>query len=288
MTLVIRQAPGGLLRNRSAAAVFLCYHSIADDGPARTSVAVARFERQLDMLVRRGYRSGRLDELARLTAGDVPRAPLVFLTFDDGFADNASVVAPLLRERGWTGLVFLLPPAVDAGGPLAWPEVRARRSAHPQVMRSLDWSQVEAMAGDGMEFGSHTNSHPHLPALGDEELRQELLDSRRRIAGRLGSCDALAYPFGEWDPRVAAAAAAAGYRHAFTLPFGSQRSATALSVPRIAVDHRDDERRFAFKLSPRGRALLLSRGKPLGRRLRDSAAAPLRRREENNLPRNPT
>jgi peptidoglycan/xylan/chitin deacetylase (PgdA/CDA1 family) len=278
MTGFGRAGAGGLLRNRSAAALFLCYHSVADDGPRWTSVPVARFERQLEMLERSGYRSGGLDDLARITGGEAPRSRLVFLTFDDGFADNAEVVAPLLRERGWKALVFLLPPAVDAGAPLDWPEVRARRRDHPRVMRSLDWRQVESMARDGMEFGSHTNNHLHLPRLGDEELRQELLDSRRRIGERLGRCDALAYPFGDWDGRVLAAAAAAGYRHAFTLPFASQRSAHPLSIPRIAIDHRDDGARFAFKLTPAGRSLLLSASKPWARALRDGTTALLRPR----------
>jgi peptidoglycan/xylan/chitin deacetylase (PgdA/CDA1 family) len=247
-----------VLRNRSRAAVFLCYHSVADDGPPFASVPVRTFERQLAVLERFGYASGGTHELAQLADGERPRRPLAFLTFDDGFADNASVVAPLLRERRWTAQVFVLPPALDRGGPLDWPEVQDRRAAHPGVMCSLDWPTVEAMAAAGIEFGSHTNLHRHLPRLADEELRQELLDSRRRIAERLGSCDCLAYPFGEWDERVAGAARAAGYRFAYTLPRRGQRDAHALSIPRIAVDHRDDERRFALKLTPIGRAVLLS------------------------------
>jgi peptidoglycan/xylan/chitin deacetylase (PgdA/CDA1 family) len=202
----------------------------------------------------------------------------VFLTFDDGFADNATVVSPMLAARGWKGLVFLLPPIVDTGGPLEWPEVRARQAAFPQVMRSLDWAAVDAMREAGMEFGSHTNRHPRLPALGDEELRQQLLDSRRRIADRLGSCHSLAYPFGEWDERVAAAAAAAGYRCAFTLPRGAQRGAGPLSIPRIAIDHRDEPRRFGLKLTVTGRRLLLSELRPRLQSLRDRALAQADRR----------
>jgi peptidoglycan/xylan/chitin deacetylase (PgdA/CDA1 family) len=261
----------GPLCNRSGDAVFLCYHSIADDGPPFVSVPVERFERQLALLERRGYRAGSRRELAGLARGRRPQRPLAFLTFDDGFADNACVVAPLLRRRGWTAQVFVLPPAVDAGRALDWPETRARRAAHPRVMRSLDWHAAEAMADAGFDFGSHTNNHGHLPRLGDEELRQELLDSRRRIAERLGRCDMLAYPFGEWDARVVAAAAAAGYRLAFTLPFGSQRRAGPLTIPRIAVDHRDDERRFALKLSPLGRTVLLSPAKARLRKVRSLA-----------------
>src|SRR6185437_3020357 len=83
--------------------------------------------------------------------------------------------------------------------------------------------------------------------------------SRAAIKERLGCCDTLAYPFGEWSAGVAAAAAECGYRYAFTLPTTSgQRAAAPLSIPRVNVDYRDDERRFAAKLSPWGRRLLLS------------------------------
>jgi peptidoglycan/xylan/chitin deacetylase (PgdA/CDA1 family) len=257
------------LGNRSADAVFLCYHSVADDGPPWLSLPVEIFERQLGVLRRRGYRSGGLRELEQLAAGSTVGRPLVFLTFDDGFADTATVVAPLLGELGWTALVFLLPPAVDEGAALDWPEVRAGRARYPEVMRSLDWTAVDRMAAAGIEFGSHTSSHLHLPSLSDEELGQELLDSRRRISERLGACETLAYPFGAWDGRVARAAAAAGYRFAFTCPVGAQRSATRLTIPRIPVDARDDERRFRLKLMSGTRRLLLSNARPLARALRD-------------------
>jgi peptidoglycan/xylan/chitin deacetylase (PgdA/CDA1 family) len=260
------------LGNRSGAAVFLGYHSVADDGPEWLSVPVETFERQLALLARRGYRAGAHRDLAELAAGHTPDHPLAFLTFDDGFADNATVVMPLLRAYGWTALVFPMPAALDAGSPFDWPEVRARRTAHPDVMRSLDWAAAEEMADAGFEFGSHTNHHRRLPELGDEELRQDLSDSRRRIAGRLGSCDSLAYPFGAWDARVASAAADAGYRWAFTAPAGAQRIATPLSIPRIPVDHRDDERRFALKLTAPGRTLLLSQVRPWARALRHGAS----------------
>ena len=101
-------------------------------------------------------------------------------------------------------------------------------------------------------------THPRLTTLDDDALAQELLDARRAVAARVGRCDVLAYPFGDWDPRVAEAAAAVGYRFAFTMPRRGQRGAGPLALPRVAVDQRDDERRFALKLSSAGRRLLLS------------------------------
>jgi peptidoglycan/xylan/chitin deacetylase (PgdA/CDA1 family) len=249
---------GNLLRNRSRRAVFLCYHSVAEEGPRYLTVSPDLFERQLALLRRRGLRAGGVDDLVAAAAGS-PLEPTVFLTFDDGFLDNRETVLPLLREYGLHAFCFVLPPLVDEGAPLAWPEVAADQARHPETMRSVTWPMVEEMAADGFTIGSHGLRHPNLTELGPEQLRQELADSRARIRQRLGSCDSLAYPFGEWNAAVEAAAAECGYRFAFTLPSrAGQWGATPLSIPRVNVDYRDDERRFAAKLGPLGREAILS------------------------------
>ncbi len=248
----------GPLRNRSHSAVFLCYHSIADDGPPFLSLSPELFERQLHLLRRLGFRSGGQADLEELRSGRRPSTRRVFLTFDDGYVDNHAAALPLLQRYGFKAMVFVVPPFVDGGAPLIWPELEEQAHAHPAVMRSMTWRMVEEMHEAGTEFGSHTLSHPRLPGLDEEELRQELLDSRARIKDRLGRCDTLAYPFGDWSPRVQRAAADAGYSFAFTLPIGAQRVATALSIPRVPVDHRDAMPRFLGKLSAPGRSLLLS------------------------------
>jgi peptidoglycan/xylan/chitin deacetylase (PgdA/CDA1 family) len=246
------------LRNRSAGAVFLCYHSVASQGPRYLTVSAELFERQLALLRRRGYRAGDLGTLADHAAGR-GRERTVYLTFDDGFRDNHETVLPLLREYGLKGFVFALPPLLEQGGAFEWPEMRDDLARYPTTMRSVTWAMLGEMGEGGFEVGSHTLSHPHLPELDDERLREELWQSRAAIRERLGSCDTLAYPFGEWSERVAAAAADCGYRFAFTLPTTSgQRGATPLSIPRVNVDYRDEERRFAIKLSRAGRGLLLS------------------------------
>jgi peptidoglycan/xylan/chitin deacetylase (PgdA/CDA1 family) len=246
------------LRNRSRRAIFLCYHSVAPAGPRYLTVSRQLFERQLACLRRRGLRGGDLAALAALARGGRIE-PTVFLTFDDGFRDNFDTVMPLLREHGHRAFVFVLPPLVDGGAPLAWPEVAGNARRYPSSMRSVTWPMLEEMKDAGFEVGSHTLTHAHLADLSGDALREELWDSRARIKERLGSCDTLAYPFGEWSPRVAAAAADCGYRFAFTLPTNrGQRHAIPLSIPRINVDYCDHGFRFAAKLSPIGRRVYLS------------------------------
>lgn len=269
--------PDRRLRNRSRQATFLCYHSVAAAGPRYLTVSVELFERQLSALTERGLQTGDLATLDALAAGKPP--PSVFLTFDDGFLDNYETVLPLLRERGMKAFVFVLPPLVDAGAPLLWPEVAEDAGRYPATMRSVDWTMLEEMKENVFEVGGHTLSHPHLPDLDDESLRHELWECRRRIVERLGSCDTLAYPFGEWDRRVEAAAAECGYRFAFSLPTThGQHAATPLSIPRVNVDYRDAGSRLTSKLSPWGRRVHLSRAVRAARRqvvrLRSRAAEP--------------
>jgi peptidoglycan/xylan/chitin deacetylase (PgdA/CDA1 family) len=254
------------LRNRSRGAAYLCYHSIHEEGPEWLSVAPSTFAEQLEALTSRGWGSGTEADLRAAAGGGAAERPLAFLTFDDGYDDNHATAFPLLRDYGLTAIFFVLPSHLDSGGALDWPEVAEDHENRPEVMRSMTWDQVEEMAAAGMEFGSHGLSHRHMPQLSDEELRQELLDSRRLIEARLGSCAMLAYPFGDWDRRVAEAAADAGYEFAFTLPRSYQGEVGPLSIPRVSIDFRDDARRFGMKLRPLARRLYLSRLKPLLRR----------------------
>jgi peptidoglycan/xylan/chitin deacetylase (PgdA/CDA1 family) len=256
------------LANRSRQATFLCYHSISDGGPPFLCLSPETFERQLAMMRRHRLAGGGVEALGDLAEGRRPARPQVFLTFDDGYLDNHETAAPLLAEYGFGAMVFVLPPYVDSAGAFDWPELIERQRAHPDIMRSMSWPMVEALAESGIEIGSHGCRHSHLPDLDDERLREELWSSRERIRARLGRCDVLAYPFGEWDARVASAAADAGYSYAFSLPANGQREGTALGIPRINVDQRDRGARFALKLSPVGRRAYLSKGAATVRKAR--------------------
>jgi peptidoglycan/xylan/chitin deacetylase (PgdA/CDA1 family) len=85
------------------------------------------------------------------------------------------------------------------------------RLSHP-----LDWNQIREMSAAGIEFSSHTVSHPILSRLDDDDLERELTDSRQRLEQELGKpAPVLAYPVGgpeEFNDKVVRAAGAAGYR----------------------------------------------------------------------------
>jgi peptidoglycan/xylan/chitin deacetylase (PgdA/CDA1 family) len=258
-------AGSGPMTNRTRRAVFLCYHSVHADGPPYISVTPEAFEEHLGALRRLGFRGGAEGDLDGLRHGCAPEA-LAFLTFDDGYLDNHELAFPRLQAYGMRGIFFVLPDQVGREW-LDWPEAREYAVDHPETMRPMTWPMLEELVEAGHAVGSHTHRHQHLRELGDEELTEQLVDSRRVLIDRLGGCDLFAYPYGEWDLRVALAAAAAGYRYAFTLP-PSTRDVTPMSIPRLSVDHRDTGARFVLKLRPAVRALAFGRASAGLRRAR--------------------
>jgi peptidoglycan/xylan/chitin deacetylase (PgdA/CDA1 family) len=77
------------------------------------------------------------------------------------------------------------------------------------------------MQSCGVDFGSHTMTHPWLPDVSDAQLHREVVDSKSRLEDMLGvEITSLAYPYGGVDMRVRSAVAGAGYKAAFTTRSG--------------------------------------------------------------------
>lgn len=92
---------------------------------------------------------------------------------------------------------------------------------------SLSWEEVRKAQAWGVSFGSHSLTHPILSLLGDAALDREMRVSRETIESMTGApCSLLAYPHGDQDDRVRAAALRAGYRWAVTMERGQNRPRT--------------------------------------------------------------
>ncbi len=224
----------------------LCYHAVSPSWPADLSVTPGALRGQLEVLAGRGYRGVTFTELTRSDPGD----RLLSVTFDDGYRSVHRLARPILDELGYPGTVFV--PTAFAGreAPMAWPGIdQWRGTEHEDELVPMSWEELGELADAGWEVGSHTQSHPHLTELTAAELQGELAESRAEIERRLGSCTSLAYPYGDHDDAVVAAAERAGYLAAGTLP-KRFRDPQPLRWPRVGVYHGDDRRRFALKVSP--------------------------------------
>ncbi len=142
----------------------------------------------------------------------------------------------------------------DTGRDLDWDGVgHWTQTSDAGELSSLDWEALRALGADGWEIGSHTVTHPRLTRTTDDQLAWEMTTSREAVEAALGvPCASIAYPYGDVDERVVAAAADAGYTTAAALPAGWGQLG-ALEWPRVGVYHPDSLLRFRMKTARLGR-----------------------------------
>ncbi|MBI3756936.1 MAG: polysaccharide deacetylase family protein [Deltaproteobacteria bacterium] len=89
----------------------------------------------------------------------------------------------------------------------------------------LSWEEVQTMSRAGIDFGSHTISHPILAKLPAKKVLEEIRESRTEIEQRLGKrVQTFAYPNGgrgDFDEFTKQVVREAGYLCAVTTVFGT-------------------------------------------------------------------
>jgi peptidoglycan/xylan/chitin deacetylase (PgdA/CDA1 family) len=213
------------------------------------------FERHMRMLKRRYPVISLRELLERLERGE-PLQKAVVLTFDDGYRNNATVAHPILERHSLPYTIFLSTAYIgnDRWLPLnhlyaAWHfgrisdsrmrELRLEIRRQPASAASrlveaagvlqagerelaessfgmLSWDQVRHLAGQGVEFGSHTHTHCNMAAETSAQQLAELQAARDLIRAETGEDAAtFAYPFGRsdnWNQETRASVIATGHR----------------------------------------------------------------------------
>jgi peptidoglycan/xylan/chitin deacetylase (PgdA/CDA1 family) len=237
-------------------ALVLCYHAVSPTWESDLSVAPDALERQVEHLLRRGWRATTFTDAV---AG--PRDRRAFaVTFDDAFATVRTQAAPVLREFGVRATVFVPTSFLNGDGILTWEGIAGwRDTPDAPELRAMTWEQVGELSEYGWEIGSHTHSHLRLTELSDDRVREELAVSREELGRRLSyRCDSLAYPYGDVDDRVEELTRQAGYRTAAALP-GSFTHLNPHRYARLGIYHHDGAVRFWLKVARGTRWLGLSR-----------------------------
>ena len=153
----------------------------------------------------------------------LPHQPVV-LSFDDGYRGDYGAAMPILRRRGWPGVLNLLVANLHRHG---W---------------GLKAWMVRRMIRNGWEVDSHTLTHPDLVTVSRAQLWREVRTSRV-VLQRLFHVpvDFFCYPSGDFDAAVIAAVRRAGYLGATTELPGLARAVAA----RHAAPHPRRRRRAA-------------------------------------------
>jgi len=116
----------------------------------------------------------------------------------------------------------------------------AGQPERPEWDGMMNWNQIRQMQEDGHEIGSHSSSHPILPLVDDDALRDEVEGSRQRLEAEVQQpVVSFCYPNGDHDERVVLAVKQAGYTQAVTTRYGiNRRHAPPWTMRRIDLQGR--------------------------------------------------
>ncbi|MEK6371524.1 MAG: polysaccharide deacetylase family protein [Acidobacteriota bacterium] len=212
-------------------ATILCYHIVESPQDSRMEVSREVFRQQMRYLAMTGYSVIPLRHVYEYAAGKRASLPknAVVVTFDDGWRSTYTEVYPEMKRRGFPFTVFIYPKIIG------------------QTSHAMSWKQVRELADAGVDIQSHTLSHGYLTrrrhaSSSDEEyatwLQRELLESKRILEKETGrTVEFLAYPYGDFDRRVTAGVAKAGYAAGLTCEYGRvRRGSDPLRMKRIAIE----------------------------------------------------
>lgn len=259
----------------------LVYHAVSDDPPrwlAPFTVSPRSFVEQLDMIADGGLRVVPLRRLVAALLGGPPLPPCcAVLTFDDGYADFASTVAPLLAARGLPATLFVTTGALTAPGN------RSGGGPFPSIT-TLSWAQLGELDAAGIEIGGHSRTHPQLDTLPRAAVREEVGGCKREIEDALGHpVVSFAYPHGYSSRGVRAVVAETGWTSAAAVRTALSSSRDdPLRVARLMMRADTGRERFGLWIRGRGARVapfpdrLRTRGWRVYRRARAATGRPYR------------
>ena len=202
--------------------LILNYHKI-DNTFISLAVRPDDFDTQMKYLSENGYHTISPDELYDSLAGtgELPDNP-VMITFDDGYEDNYVNAYPILKKYGFKATIFVVTSFLDKN-----------------KKGYMSWDQAREMDTNGISIQSHTVDHKSMTDLTDDQLRMELVDSKKKAEKELGHpVNYMAYPTGTYNLHIAQMVKEAGYKAAFTIKYGNvDKASNIYALERVPIFH---------------------------------------------------
>jgi peptidoglycan/xylan/chitin deacetylase (PgdA/CDA1 family) len=201
----------------------LMYHSISDSEVDRrhpyyeTRTSPRIFDQHMKLLQNNNYTVISPEAVvAQFDQKDFENQKCAVITFDDGFRDFYTNAFPILSKYGFTATMYL---------PTAYIQQQTQSF---KGMDCLSWNEVRELHRAGMQFGSHTVTHPVLKQVSHSELETEVGRSKQTIEQELGvAVTSFAYPYAfpeedrEFTRRLRGALENAGYQNGVSTVIGS-------------------------------------------------------------------
>ena len=192
-------------------------------------MTIAQFTQQIDAI----QRVAQSKDISFVPFGSALR-DTISITFDDGYTDALTVIAPLLCARQIPFHVFVSAARMNGSD---------RKYLSPEQL-------VELANMPGVTIGAHGATHRSLTSLSSSELAAELRASKDDLEAVLKKpFSTMSYPYGHVNDEVRKAAHDAGFTFAATSKWGfNESSSNPLLQRRIDMWSGDTKRTVENKI----------------------------------------
>ncbi|HAN46728.1 MAG TPA: polysaccharide deacetylase [Cyanobacteria bacterium UBA8156] len=217
---------------REARVPIVMYHDITPVKDVSWDVTPAEFAEHLRLIQAEGMTPISLERLVNhlRTGAPLPDKPIV-LTFDDNYLGQYKYAFPLLKKYGY---------------PAVW-SVHTAHVGSPAGKPKATWEQLREMQQSGLiEIASHTVNHIPFDRLTPDQIRTELVESKRVLEQNLGvPVRYFTYAEGIHDAVSKRLVAEAGYEAALTMSLDPYLERTANESEDLLAISRYGQSRFA-------------------------------------------
>ncbi|MGB8643617.1 MAG: polysaccharide deacetylase family protein [Anaerolineae bacterium] len=228
-----------LIPGRAARIPILMFHHVSvlppDADALRIDLTVPPdvFDAEMKWLSSQGYHTIHLADVVNYFQTDAPLPPKpIVLTFDDGYDDNYLNVYPTLKDYGFNGAFFIITGRADS-------------SAYGY----MTWAQIQEMAANGMEIGSHSVDHRYdLGKMSKNVQWAEIKPAQEDLARHLPNAPLVfSYPSGSYNATTLDDLTQLGYIAAVTTRSGAMQYAVMpLELRRVRIRGPWSAGEFAF------------------------------------------
>jgi len=178
----------------------LSYHSIGNID--RFSVTEKTFEKHIMLINKLGYVFYNNDNDFDFS-----------ITFDDGYLSFYEKAIPILEKHNTKATMFITTGFVGKKGYMNWDQIKEIAKKH--------------------NIGSHGTTHNSLLTLSKEDVKKELLESKKEIEKKIGKkVTKFAFPYGFSNYEIGEIAIKAGYKELYT---GTPGAKTKSIIPRVVI-----------------------------------------------------
>ena len=121
---------------------------------------------------------------------------LIAFTFDDGFEECYTKVAPVLKDFNTNAAFFINPGFID--GSEEYKKNFLKNTVHLENKNPMNWEMIKSLHQDGFIIGNHTLDHSKLVDLSQEEINNQIINSKAIIEKQIDAkCDYFAWTYGK-------------------------------------------------------------------------------------------